>query len=67
MTNQAPELVTTAQAAKTLGVSVWTVLRLARSGRLVAVHKLPGRTGALLFDASAVAELAPKTDAEVAA
>jgi excisionase family DNA binding protein len=47
--SNAADLVTSAEAAPVLGVSVPTVNRYAASGRLRYVKKLPGRTGAYLF------------------
>jgi hypothetical protein len=44
------DLVTTAEAALILGRSVATVNRLAASGQLAPTHKLPGKTGAYLFN-----------------
>lgn len=46
------DLVTTAEAALILGRSVATVNRLAASGQLTPTHKLPGKTGAYLFNRS---------------
>lgn len=40
---------TTAEVAELLGCHVATVNRMAKTGRLVPVNKLPGRTGANLF------------------
>jgi len=42
-------LATVAEAAAALSTSRFSILRLVRSGRLVPVQKLPGRTGAYLF------------------
>jgi excisionase family DNA binding protein len=47
-------LLSTAETAERLGVSVSTVTRLADSGRLPIAHRMPGRTGAMLFDESDV-------------
>lgn len=47
-------LLSTAETAERLGVSVSTVTRLAESGRLPIAHRMPGKTGAMLFDASDV-------------
>lgn len=44
-----PDLLTTAEAAEVLGVTVATINRWAVSGRLPVAHKLPGRTGANLY------------------
>ncbi len=45
---------TTAQAADYLKVSPRTVQRLVASGKLEALMKLPGRTGAYVFDEAVV-------------
>lgn len=47
-------LLSTAETADRLGVSVSTVTRLAESGRLPIAHRMPGKTGAMLFDESDV-------------
>ena len=44
----------TAQAAHYLKVSPRTVRRLAESGKLTPMAKLPGRTGSYVFDAATV-------------
>ena len=41
---------TTAEAALILGKSVTTVNRLTAAGQLTPSHKLPGKTGAYLFN-----------------
>lgn len=51
-------LLTTAQVAKALGKSVRTIHRMADSGQLRAVAKLPGETGAYLFHRADVEALA---------
>jgi excisionase family DNA binding protein len=43
------ELITTAEAAPILGLTVATVNKRAAAGRLPVAHKLPGLTGAYLF------------------
>lgn len=43
------DLITTAQVAQRLDVSVATVNRWVRDGRIVPAQKLPGATGANLF------------------
>jgi hypothetical protein len=45
-----PTLITTAEAAERLKVSIPTVNRWVRDGRLQPVQKLPGIRGANLFD-----------------
>jgi excisionase family DNA binding protein len=54
---QTTELLTTKQVAELLGVDVDTVHRRASKGELPFVHKLPGRTGAYLFDPKVVNEV----------
>ena len=49
--------VTTTQAADALGTSRRQVIRLVDAGRLVPLAKLPGRTGAYLFDPADVQAL----------
>lgn len=46
------DLRNTAEAAEILGLSVRSVLRLVERGDLRPAMKLPGRTGAYLFDVS---------------
>lgn len=53
----------TADAARILGVSIRKIHRLVASGELVAEMKLPGTTGAYVFDEDAVRSLATKTGA----
>lgn len=48
------ELLSTAQVAETLGCSIRTVHRLVRREDLAPVQKMPGESGAYLFDAAAV-------------
>ncbi len=43
-----------AEAAAVLGISPATVTRWAASGKLPYLRKLPGKTGAFVFDASLV-------------
>ena len=50
----ATQTMTTAQAAVYLNVSPRTIQRLVASGELEALMKLPGRTGAYVFDAAVV-------------
>lgn len=44
------DLLTAAETAQRLNVDRSVVLKLANSGRLPVAMKLPGRTGAYLFD-----------------
>lgn len=44
------DLVSTAEAADLLGMRVRTVQRRAKEGRLPVAQKLPGTTGAYLFN-----------------
>lgn len=48
------QLLTTAQVAEHLGVSVDTVQRWARDGVIAVAMKIPGRTGGFLFDPEVV-------------
>ena len=50
-------LITTAEVAQRLGVSIPTVNRWVRDGRLEPVQKLPGIRGANLFHPDAIAGL----------
>ena len=49
------QLLTTAQVAERLGVSVDTVQRWARAGIIAYALKVPGRTGGYMFDPRVVA------------
>lgn len=51
---QVDALLTSAQAAALLNVSVWTVNRAAIAGDLPVAHKLHGKRGAYLFHAADV-------------
>ena len=53
----------TAEAAQILGVSVRKIHRLVASGELACEMKLPGTTGAYVFDEDAIRALAPKAEA----
>lgn len=48
------DLLGTTEAAALLGVSVRTIHRIVTRGHLTPITKLPGSTGAYLFDADAV-------------
>lgn len=52
------DLVTSADAARILGVHVATVARRVASGSLRPAMKLPGETGAYLFDRAQVERIA---------
>lgn len=51
-------LITAAQVAERLGVSVRTVQRRAAAGELPVAMQVPGYRGALLFDPEQIADLA---------
>lgn len=51
------DLLTAAQVAERKNVSPRTVARWAASGKLPVAQRLPGQTGALLFDQDDVDEL----------
>lgn len=59
------DLITTAQAAEILRVSIATINRDVSLGRLPAHQKLPGRTGAYLFDRKVIEEAAAVRAARV--
>jgi excisionase family DNA binding protein len=50
----ATDLMTAAQVAEVLGCSQRTIARMAEDGRLTPALKLPGETGAYLFDPAVV-------------
>ena len=52
---QPRDLLTVAQLARLRGESITTVKRKAKAGKIPVAMKVPGRTGAYLFDPSAVA------------
>lgn len=52
------DLITTAQAADRLGVSLRTFHRLHAADEIQHVAKLPGKTGSYLFNPAAVDKLA---------
>lgn len=56
--SNAPELVTTREAAEILGVSVFQVARLAQRGELIPAVQAPGKRGARFFDRQAVEDFA---------
>lgn len=57
------ELLTSAEAADRLGISRMTVNRRVRSGDIPAAGRLPGRTGAWLFDPAVIDNLKAQADA----
>lgn len=58
------ELITTTEVAKLLNRDARTVQRQATSGELPFVSKLPGTTGAFLFDRADIAALIPANTTE---
>ncbi|WP_291378900.1 helix-turn-helix domain-containing protein [Demequina sp.] len=65
--DQTGEIVQTGRAARLLGVEPSTVRRLAETGKLRYIRKLPGRVGGYLFDESDVEALAAQRRAELQA
>ena len=61
------QLVTALEAAKTLGKSRRTILRMVEAGELPYVHKLDGRAGAYLFDAAVIDLLARRQSGKASA
>lgn len=51
-------LIGSAEAAKILGIDRSVLLKRVRSGQVEPVQKLPAATGAYLFDADVISELA---------
>jgi len=58
--------ITTAQAAEVLDVEHRSVFRMVRRGELTPTAKLPGRTGAYLFDRDEVDALAQQREKALA-
>lgn len=58
---------TTTEVAARLGIARQTVLQRVRNGKLTAIGQLPGRNGALLFDAEQIDTLAREHTAALAA
>ena len=56
-------LISTAEAAETLGVSVRTVNRWADEGKIVPAGKAPGIRGGYLYDPAEVERVAKETAA----
>lgn len=52
-----PQYLTTAQVAEKADRSIRTVTRWIKNGRLLPALKIPGQTGAYLFDAEHVADV----------
>lgn len=63
----AQAMVTTAAAAKTIGVSVKTITRWVAAGALTPSQRLPGPRGAYLFDPAVVEVLRRERDISAAA
>lgn len=61
------ELITTAQAAHILGLTVATVNKRAKAGLIPVAQQLPGETGARLFDSDEIERLAQQRLAAAAA
>ena len=59
MSEAAQNYLTSSQVAERLGKDVATVKRMAADGRLPVAAKVPGRTGAYLFDPEQIDALAP--------
>lgn len=49
---------TTTEVAARLGIARQTVLQRVRNGKLTSIGQLPGRNGALLFDAEQIDAIA---------
>lgn len=56
--SNSPQPMTTSEVAKALGKQARTIQRQADSGLLPTIGKLPGRTGAYLFDRTEIEKLA---------
>lgn len=52
-----PDLITLTEGAERLGIERTTLFRWMQLGRIKPVMKLPGKTGALLFDPADVEAL----------
>ena len=65
MTTDQPDLITTTEALSILGlVSAASISHWVREGRIVPAMKLPGATGAYLFDRATVLAIAAERNAE---
>ncbi len=58
MSNSYPDLVSTSEAAEMLKITPKTISRYAQDGRLRPATKLPGLTGAYLFNRTDIEALA---------
>lgn len=58
---------TTSEVASRLGIARQTVLQRVHTGKLAPIGQLPGRNGALLFDAEQIDDLAREQRAALAA
>lgn len=58
------DLLTSGEAAERLGVSRMTLNRRVRAGLIPAATRLPGRTGAWLFDPDTITALKEQADHE---
>lgn len=58
MLKNQPDLIASPEVAKLLNIDPRTVQRQAERGELPTVGKLPGRTGAFLFDRTVIEALA---------
>ena len=57
------DLMSTAEAADRLGISVATLNRWANSGKVPVAVQAPGKTGTRLYDADVIDRLAAETAA----
>jgi excisionase family DNA binding protein len=55
---QVSNLIPTTEVAKMLGIHVATVVRRAQAGEIPVAFKVPGETGAYLFDQETIEKLA---------
>lgn len=51
------EYLTTAQVAESVGIDPSTISRWVKEGRIAPAHRLPGRTGAMLWKPGIVDDL----------
>ena len=58
------QLITTPEAAAILGVHRFTVTRWALEGNLEVAYRMPGKTGAFLFEKDHIAALAKEKAAD---